>query len=622
MLKFLLLVVSFPLWAAPVTPLVTGNGFGFGVVNLQSNQLTHFFVHPYKFTAMNPAQPYGTGYETSDLVSGFGWASSAAEVHYLEESHIVETDTAAGKYYFFMPFGYERPAVVAYNATGTDDCLNLGWAHPVQWTGSIQEGTRSALWFHFQDIPDSVLLVPTHDVSTLGPKCVKGSDGWVLIGLESDLDGEAALKALLKWQGQADAAGLVMKELNALEAWRVPTPAGFKSVDELKLWRQSETILRMGQSREVNRKGRYNHGMIMAALPDGNAPEGGWFMPWVRDMSYAALALIRMGHQDEAKWALEAYFNARPIGRVENMVRGYKYQISVVRYFGDGTEETDFGGENAPNVEFDNWGNVLNILAEYVDKFHDTSILKEKSVRGTVYVSTRDFVAKPLLGNVDKQGSGLILTKDTSIWEANAGSEQHFSYSTAAAIQGLRGLSRMAKIMKDSSEEKMLDAKVALLEKGFKSAFIPDGYIHGTLEDNPVYNVDSAVLEMFNFGVVLDKTVVKNTLVKMEELKMASGGYRRIKGDRNYDKQEFVFCDVNWARNYLRLGDEATASPMMKMVVDRTAGDNYFVPEMYVSEVNDEYPGAIGAPTGSVPMVGYGAGMAVIYFQERGALAR
>lgn len=620
MLKYLWLVLfSLPAWAG--TPLVTGNGFGFSGVNAQSTQLASFFVHPYKFTAMDPAQPYGTGFETSNLVSSFGWAATrAATAHYLEESQIIEADVGADKYYYFMPFGFERPAVVLYNATGVDSCLNTGWAHPVQWIGSIQEGTRSALWFHFADIADSVLLVPTSDVASLDPKCVKGSDGWILVGLENNAAGEGALKDLLKWQGPRGAPGLLADELNSLETWRVPAPVGFQSLDELKLWRQSEVVLRMGQSREINRKGRYNHGMIVASLPNGNAPEGGWFMPWVRDMSYAALAFVRMGHRDEARWALEAYFEARPIGRVKDMVRGFPYQISVVRYFGDGTEETDFGGENAPNVEFDNWGNVLNVLAEYVDRFHDTAFLRAASVRGRVYDSARDFIAKPLLGNTDKQGAGLVVGKDTSIWEANAGSEQHFSYSSAAAIQGLRGFVGLAKLMKDSSEVKVLNAHLASLENGFQSAFIPDGYIHGTMENNPVYNVDSAVLEAFNFGVVTDVGVVKNTLLKMEELKMPSGGYRRIKGDRNYDKQEFVFCDFNWARNYLRLHSGDVAAPLMKTVVARTAGDNYFVPEMYVSEINDEYPGAVGSPAGSVPMVGYGAGMAVIYFTERAAL--
>ncbi len=67
--------------------------------------------------------------------------------------------------------------------------------------------------------------------------------------------------------------------------------------------------------------------------------------PWVRDMAYATSALIQMGHRQEARWAVEAYLNARPIGKMQNQVGGKPYQVSVVRYFGDGSEEPFFTGE-------------------------------------------------------------------------------------------------------------------------------------------------------------------------------------------------------------------------------------------------------------------------------------
>jgi GH15 family glucan-1,4-alpha-glucosidase len=76
--------------------------------------------------------------------------------------------------------------------------------------------------------------------------------------------------------------------------------------------------------------------MINASLPAGE-----WFIPWVRDMSYAVVALTKMGHREEAKTALNAYYNAGPIGTLQAEVRGIPYQISLTRYFGDGSEETD-----------------------------------------------------------------------------------------------------------------------------------------------------------------------------------------------------------------------------------------------------------------------------------------
>jgi lipid-binding SYLF domain-containing protein len=90
-------------------------------------------------------------------------------------------------------------------------------------------------------------------------------------------------------------------------------------------------MLRIAQSREPNRPGRYGNGLMVASLPDGL-----WFTPWVRDMAWATVALARIGHQAEARAALLAYFNARPTGKMRTETAGADYQVSVVRYFGDG----------------------------------------------------------------------------------------------------------------------------------------------------------------------------------------------------------------------------------------------------------------------------------------------
>ena len=56
-----------------------------------------------------------------------------------------------------------------------------------------------------------------------------------------------------------------------------------------RLWRQSEAVLRMGQIREPNTATRKNNGMILASLPPGE-----WHTGWVRDATYAIVALARM----------------------------------------------------------------------------------------------------------------------------------------------------------------------------------------------------------------------------------------------------------------------------------------------------------------------------------------
>ena len=116
-------------------------------------------------------------------------------------------------------------------------------------------------------------------------------------------------------------------------------------------------------------------------------------------MAWATAALIRMGHQAEARAALLAYFNARPTGKMRREVNGADYQISVVRYWGDGDEEPFFTQEGGTNIEFDNWGEVLWVLGEYLRKYDDPVLLKAATYRGPLYQSARDFIVKPLMAN-------------------------------------------------------------------------------------------------------------------------------------------------------------------------------------------------------------------------------
>ncbi len=152
-------------------------------------------------------------------------------------------------------------------------------------------------------------------------------------------------------------------------------------------------------------------------------------------MSYAIHALIRMGHRDEARRGIMAYFNARPTGKMDV---GAAYQVSVVRYFGNGEEEPFFTQEGSTNVEFDDWGEVLWVLGEYIDTFHDATILAEPDAHGTVRESVQAYIVAPLVKNLEPYEDGLIVKADTSIWEERQKDAKHFAFSTLMAIVGLQ----------------------------------------------------------------------------------------------------------------------------------------------------------------------------------------
>jgi GH15 family glucan-1,4-alpha-glucosidase len=413
---------------------------------------------------------------------------------------------------------------------------------------------------------------------------------------------------------------LAKREIAKLEQWRVKRAVHFADEEERHLWRQSEVMLRMAQSREPNRPGRHGNGLIVACLPDGV-----YFTPWVRDMAYAVVALARMGHRSEARAGLLAYFNAQPTGKMRAETAGAEYQISVVRYFGDGSEEPFFTEEGATNIEFDDWGLALWVLGEYQRKYDDPSLLKIPTYRGPLYESARDYVVRPLLKNLEKYGQGLIVVADTSIWEEHQKDKKHFAFSTAMAIVGLQNFAEVARRAGDEATRSEILNQVALLKKGFNAAFIRGGDLHGTLEEGVKNDIDGALLAVINFGVVTDPAIVRDTVERMELLKVASGGYRRVRGTYTdpaifeywYEKEEFLFVDFSLAEVDRRQGKNAEAAAILKRIVDKAAADHNVIPEMYVAVPCQLFPGKIGDPTGALPMVGYGAGEYILHVIER-----
>jgi GH15 family glucan-1,4-alpha-glucosidase len=167
--------------------------------------------------------------------------------------------------------------------------------------------------------------------------------------------------------------------------------------------------------------------------------------------------------------------------------------------------------------------------------------------------------------------------------------------------------------------------QVSLLQKGFNAAFIRGGELHGTLEDGVKNDIDGALLAVIHFGVVTDPAVVRDTIERMELLKVASGGYRRVRSTYTdpsifefwYEKEEFLFVDFSLAEVDRRLGREAEAAAILKRIVNKAAADHSILPEMYVAVPCTLFPGRIGDPTGAIPMVGYGAGEYILHVLER-----
>jgi hypothetical protein len=610
--------------------LVTGNGFGFAVVSPETATVSKFYAHPYSFGQPDPRNPLSEGVETANFIKSLSWSdgtASNASADYEEESHVIHARSSAGDGFYFMPFGFERTALVIdwepRVAKAGRGGFDVEWARPVRSLRVVRMSDTEMQLLSFEGIKESLLLIPVGqdcEAPAQPQKVLSTCHAWALVSVESESELEWTAEEFIRWRARLTPPALAKREIAEFERWRVKPAVHFKSEEERRLWRQSETMLRIAQSREPNRPGRHNNGLIVASLPDGL-----WFTPWVRDMAYATVALARMGHKNEARAALLAYFNAQPTGKMRQETRGADYQISVVRYFGDGSEEPFFTMEGSTNIEFDDWGLALWVLGQYQRQFDDPALLATSTYRGRLYESARDYVAKPLLANLEKYDHGLIVAADTSIWEERQKDKKHFAFSTAVAIVGLKSFAETARRAGDESTRIDILNHVAQLEKGFAAAFVRGGELHGTLEEGVKNDIDGALLAVINFGVVTDPAVVRDTVERMELLKVASGGYRRVRSTYTdpaifeywYERQEFVFVDLSLAEVYRRLGRNADAAAIEKRIVEKAAADHNIIPEMYVAVPCQLFPGELGDPTGALPMVGYGAGAYILQLLDR-----
>lgn len=608
------------LWAVLCPPaaashLVTGNGHGFAVVTPESGAATKLYSHPHSYVRPDPRNPLSEGIETANFIKSLGWGKRGpGSADYVDDSQVIRLRRAGGTGHFFMPFGLERPALII---AGDRAAWRVEWNRPLRSRRNLGAGARL---LRFDGIEESLLLVPLSAVRKAGAaQPLAASSAWALIALENERDAQRAIRDLAHWRAGLSVSQLVAREIGRFEQWRVKPAVRFANEKERHLWRQSETMLRMAQSREPNRPDRYGNGLIVGALPDV------FSTPWVRDMAWATVALARMGHRAEARAALLAYFNARPTGKMRSEVRGADYQISVVRYFGNGEEEPFFTQEGSTNIEYDDWGEALWALGEYLRKYDDPALLKTATYRGPLYESARDFIVKPLMANTNKYGDGLIMAADTSIWEEKQKDKKHFAFSTAMAIVGLREFAEVARRAGDETARRQALADAALFQTGFNAAFIRGGKLRGTLEEGVKNDIDGALLPIINFGIVRDPKVIRDTVERMELLKVASGGYRRVRGTYTdpkifeywYEQEEFLFVDFHMAELHRRLGHSREADAMLQRIVNKSAADHNIIPEMYVAVPCELFPGRIGDPTGAMPMVGYGAGAYVLHLLDR-----
>jgi uncharacterized protein (TIGR03382 family) len=649
--------------------LVTGNGQGFQVFDVNANAVKQYLERPYRYLKANPANPDGEGIVRRNLVfdTYFGvkvgstakWLGGAApdDVGYVDESNMIRSAVAVGgvetETFFVSPFGLQANGMVmllkvsntssspqqvtAYSihnfkmGTASDPDAPGADGEAVMWDGSsaTETGPGGGAMVY---VPIGGADASTCDgnaystvaaggslttlvscsgtdtknafqknLGTLAP----GATAWWGVAVLFDANGSTSA-ATTAWNtflnGQAPDA-LYTAILAEFEQYRTPPAPGLNAT-ETKVWRQTEAVLRMGQIMEPwsDSPRRHNTGMILASLPPG-----AWHTGWVRDAQYAIAALSRTGHSDKAKAALNFFLNA-DAGRYGSYLGNVNYRISTVRYYGDGQEEADYSGQPSRNIEIDGWGLFMWAARTYVDASGDTGWLSEMTKKGdTVYDAIKNGVAEPLITNLESTGMTIA---DASIWEVHWGNRQHFLYTSAATARGLCDMATLAKRAGKTDDVARYKMYAQKAQDALKSSFIDSqNVLAGSLErlaSGANYR-DGATVEPVNWSLVAPTdSIATATLGAMSYLQTPAGGYKRVEGSSDpYDTNEWILLDLRSSAAFRRQGNGPKADSLLDWVTSQASVNFNLLPELYNTISS---AGQIGAYTGSIPMVGYGAG--------------
>jgi GH15 family glucan-1,4-alpha-glucosidase len=651
--------------------LVTGNGHGFQVFDATANAIKQHLERPYRYMYPNPGNPDAEGIIRRNLVFdtyfGVQVGSSAewlggqqpAQVGYVTESNMIRSelsfDGVDTETFFVSPFGYEGNAmvmllkvtntsataqpvtaysihnyklgtasnpdapgadgeVIAYNAAsqyatetgngggmmiyapigGVDvsSCDSNAYNQVAAGSGLAQTASCSGT-----DIKNAF----QHSLGTLQP----GQSAWwgVAVLFDENSNATATLAAWNAFLASQTADQLYASVLAEFEAWRKPPVPGL-SPTETSVWRQAEAVLRMGQIREAwsDSPALHSHGMMLASLPPGE-----WHTGWVRDGTYAIDALARTGHGDEAKSALEFFLDA-DAGYYGSYVNNVPYRVSTVRYFGNGREESDYSGQPTRNIEIDGWGLFLWAARTYVDATGDIGWLSETTKHGDlVYDAIKNGVAEALASNLEPNG---MVVADTSIWETHWADRQHWAYTTAAAARGFCDMATLARRAGKTDDIARYKALSQQAQNALKTNFIDQmNTLSGSLEklaSGANYH-DGSTVEAVTWSL-LDPgdTVTTGTLNGLSYLKTPAGGYKRVEGSNDqYDTDEWILIDLRASSAFRRAGQTPNADALLAWVTAQASVNYNLLPELYNTQ---SAGGPIGAYSGSIPMVGYGAG--------------
>jgi GH15 family glucan-1,4-alpha-glucosidase len=381
---------------------------------------------------------------------------------------------------------------------------------------------------------------------------------------------------------------------------------------------QSISILKMAQVSDYEIFPN-SHGQVLASLRPGL-----WHVAWVRDGSYAIQAMTRLGMYEEARKALEFMLKA-PSGKYKHYIYkdgkdygvGIDYQISLTRYFGNGTEESDYN-DYGPNIELDDFGLFMNAYCDYVSRSHDSTFYR----KWNKLVSTQ--VADAIIHCIDTNS---LIKEDSGPWEHHLEMPRQYTFTSGV---NARGLEQFANLQQHYNlpYKKYIAAAETLKQGILTHMLVDDDHIKGNVNDqlktaHEYY--DAGVYEIFANGLIQNEKLFKSHMAEYDKVLRINGvrpGYIRLQGPDPYENQEWVFIDMRIALAHLLYGHKDEAAKILNYFTEQASVNHNSLPEMISNKLQMErvpeayIPGEFWCNCirdkddqyiGMIPMVGYGS---------------
>lgn len=595
--------------------LTTSNGLVVAIYNAAENRIDD--VYPHIFACYDSAKyvhPFigNLKLKTDEI---------PVKTSYLENTHVIDVQYKDFSINYFTSFT-RNDRVFYIVARGEREKIENLYFEAETGSGNLVSGI-TLLENHLQNLP--ILIKGRALTGNFSrPYDETTSEKYFLYSLTDSLFTDTAIISRTIAELKEKKLSLVDNEVKYMKSVfnRCNIPEAL-TVKERSVVEQSVSILKMAQVSDAEIF-PFSPGQVLAALRPGL-----WHVAWVRDGSYAIQAMTRLGMYEEARKALDFMLKA-PSGKYKHYVYsdgkdygpGVDYQVSLTRYFGNGTEECDYN-EYGPNVEYDDFGLFLCAFTDYVNRTNDKAFY----MKWNETMCTK--VADATVAIIDTNS---LVRADSGPWEHHLQMTKQYAFTSGVCARGLElfaGLQEKYGL----PFEKYRDAAVRL-KKGILSQLLVDGsYIKGNASDMQTTDheyYDGGSFEMFANGLIPDKELFRTHMAEYNNVMRIQGdrpGYIRLNSADPYENQEWVFINLRIALAHLLFGQKPEAHRLIGFVTEQAAVNYNIIPEMYsnkiqMEKVPEEYYDwntwcncirqEDNQYIGAIPMVGYGSGAYIL----------